>query len=188
MHCSHQSIHSLLNTLRHHSKWLDHDVRLDYGRTFVLSNFQYCPLVWYFCSRSDVLALEQTQKCMLRMVLEDYEPSYEELLSKCGMSMLETQNARNLTIDVYKSIHQMTPIYIQIMTLMFNIKVTPYDLRDSCRTVMSKAKTTTHCLKFLTYEENHIWNSFPMHIKEAGRLGIFKDRISKWQSKFLNRF
>ncbi len=29
---------------------------------------------------------------------------------------------------------------------------------------MPKAKTTTHGLKFLTYEGNHIWNSLPMHI------------------------
>ncbi len=26
------------------------------------------------------------------------------------------------------------------------------------------------------------------HIKEAGSLGIFKNRMSKWQPKFLNRF
>ncbi len=101
-----------LNALRHQSKWLDQDVRLEYGRTFVLSNFQYCPLVWYLCSRSDVLALEQIQKRILRIVLEDYESSYEDLLSKCGMSMLKIQRARTLAIEVYKSIHQMTPIYI----------------------------------------------------------------------------
>ncbi len=105
------------------------------------------------------------------MVLENYEPSYEELLSKCGMSMLEIQRARDLAIKAYKSIHQMTPIYIQEM---FNIKVTPYDLRDPCRTGMPKAKTTTHGLKSLIYEGNHIWNSLPMHIKVAGSLAILK--------------
>ncbi len=99
-----------------------------------------CPLVWYFCSRSDVLALEKIQKRMLRMVLEDYESSYEDLQFKCVMSMLEIQRARTLAIEVYKSIHQMTPIYIKEM---FNIKITPYDLRDPCRTVMPKAKTTS---------------------------------------------
>ncbi len=109
--------------------------------TLFLGNFQYCPLVWYLCSRSDVLALEQIQKPMLRMVLEDYESSYEDLPSKCGMNMLEIQRARTLTIEVYKSIHQMIPIYIQEM---FNIKITPYDLRDPCRTVMPTAKTTSH--------------------------------------------
>ncbi len=72
------------------------------------------------------------------MVLEDYESSYEDLLSKCGISMLEIQRARTLAIEVYISIHQMTPIDIQ--------KITPYDLRDPCITVMTKAKTTTHGL------------------------------------------
>ncbi len=122
---------------------------------------------------------------MLRMVLEDYESSYEDRLSKCGMSMLEIQRARPLAIAVYKSIHQMTPIYIQEM---FNIKITPYDLKDPCRIVMPKVKTTTHGLKSLTYEGNCIWNSLSVHIKGTERLGIFKDRISKWQPKFLNRF
>ncbi len=39
-----------LNALQRLLKWLDPEVRLDYGRTFVLSSFQYCPLIWYFCS------------------------------------------------------------------------------------------------------------------------------------------
>ncbi len=118
---------------------------------------------------------------MLRMVLEDNESSYEDLLSKCGVSMFKIQRARTLAIEVYKLIHQMTPIYIQEM-------FTPYDLRDPCRTVMPKAKTTTHVLKSLIYEANRIWNSLSVHIKGAGNLGIFKDRIIKWQPKFLNRF
>ncbi len=54
----------------------------------------------------------------------------------------------------------MTPIYIQEM---FNIKITLYDLRNPCRTVMPKAKTTTHGLKSLTYEGNHIWKSLPVY-------------------------
>ncbi len=60
-----------LNALRRQSKWLDPEVRLDYVRTFVLSSFQYCPLVWYFCNWADKLAVEHIQKCMLRMVYED---------------------------------------------------------------------------------------------------------------------
>ncbi len=56
------------------------------------------------------------------MVLEDYESSYEGLLSKCCMSMLEIHKARTLAVETYKLIHQLTPIYTQEM---FNIKVPP---------------------------------------------------------------
>ncbi len=62
------------------------------------------------------------------MVLEDYESSYEDLLSKCGMSMLEIQRAKTLAIEVYKSNHQMTLIYIQEMLI---IKITPYQVYKS---------------------------------------------------------
>ncbi len=48
--------------------------------------------------------------------------SYEDLLSKCGVNMLEIQRARTLAIEIYKSIHQITPIYIREM---FNIKIHP---------------------------------------------------------------
>ncbi len=48
------------------------------------------------------------------------------------------------------------------------------------RTVMPNTKTTIHSLESVTYDGIRIWNSLPVHIKGAGRLGIFKDRISKW--------
>ncbi len=82
-----------LNALWRQSKWLDPVVRLDYGRTFVLSSFQYCALVWYFCSQADILALERIQKRMLRMVYEDYDSSYEDLLSK--MSYVYSRMTKN---------------------------------------------------------------------------------------------
>ncbi len=65
-----------LNVLQRKSKWLDPEVSLDYCRTFVLSNFQYCNLIWYFCSQADMMAVERIQKCMLKMVYENYDSAY----------------------------------------------------------------------------------------------------------------
>ncbi len=73
---------------------------IDYGRTFVLSRFQYCPLVWYFCCRADMLAVERIQKRMLRMVYEDYDSTYGDLLDKCHMSTQECQIFRTLATSV----------------------------------------------------------------------------------------
>ncbi len=83
-----------LKALRRQSKWIDPEVRLDYDRTFVLSSFQYCPLIWYFCSRADMLDVEHIEKCMLRMVYEDYDSPYEDLLAKFHISTQECQRSR----------------------------------------------------------------------------------------------
>ncbi len=40
-------------------------------------------LVWYLCSLADMLAVEHIQNYMLRMVYEDYDSPYEDLLAKC---------------------------------------------------------------------------------------------------------
>ncbi len=91
-----------LNALRRQSKWLDPEVRLDYGRTFVLSSFQYCSLVWYFCSRgiyrADILAVEHIQKCKLRIFYEDHDSPFENLLTKCHY---KTTVFDNYKADIY---------------------------------------------------------------------------------------
>ncbi len=80
--------------MRRQSKWLDAEVSLGWtGRIFVLSSFQYCPLMWYFCCQTDMLATECVQKCMQRMVYEDSNSNREDLRSK---SQCTLKNAREL--------------------------------------------------------------------------------------------
>ena len=40
---------------------------------FVYFNFNYCPLVWHFCSCESSQKIEKIQKHCLRLVLDDYE-------------------------------------------------------------------------------------------------------------------
>ncbi len=170
-----------LNVLERHSKWLDPEVRLDYGRTFVLSSFQYCPLVWYFCSRVDMLAEEHLQKRMVRMVYEDYDSPYGDLLAKCQLTTQECQRSRTLATEVYKAVKGMTPNYIQEL---FEVKEIPYNLRNLTRTIIPKSNSTTFGLKSLKHEGNKIWNLLLVDIKTSDSLAIFKIKINKWQPRF----
>ncbi len=90
------------------SKWLDPEIRLDYGQSFVLSKFSYCPLVWHFYSRHDVLIMENVQKRLLRNVCES---SYDELLLKSKLATLEVQRYRFIATEAYKAVNKLTPIY-----------------------------------------------------------------------------
>jgi hypothetical protein len=53
--------------------------KLTIFHTFILSNFNFCPLAWHFCNKSNTSKLEKIQARALRFIYEDYESTYDEL-------------------------------------------------------------------------------------------------------------
>ena len=50
--------------------------------SFVLSNFNYCPLVWHFCSSKSLKKIEKIQERALRILYTESTSDYNQLLSK----------------------------------------------------------------------------------------------------------
>ena len=69
-------------------------------KSFILSNFNYCPLVWHFCSKRDTDKMEKIQKRALRMVLDDYESDYETLHQKAKMQTLHMGRIKTLATEI----------------------------------------------------------------------------------------
>ena len=53
-------------------------------KSIVMSNFSYCPLIWMFCSKFANKEINRTNKRALRVLYEDYDSSFEQLLEKDG--------------------------------------------------------------------------------------------------------
>ena len=51
-------------------------------KTFIESQFSYCPLVWMFCSRSMNNKINHIHERALRIVYQDYSTTFEGLLKK----------------------------------------------------------------------------------------------------------
>ncbi len=49
-------------------------------RSYILSNFNYCPIVWHFCGIQNSRNMEKIQERALGFVYEDYELTYDILL------------------------------------------------------------------------------------------------------------
>ncbi len=58
------------------------EVKLYIYRAFILSNFNYCPVVWMLCGQGNVHTMEHIQLKVLRFVFSDFTSSYAELLKK----------------------------------------------------------------------------------------------------------
>ena len=58
-------------------------------KSFIMSNFNYCPVVWMFTSKSSLLKLQTIKKRALRFVLDDYVSDYYDLLKKADVPGME---------------------------------------------------------------------------------------------------
>ena len=70
-----------LNVLQRLTGSLDYASRLSIYKSCIMWNFNYCPVVWLFTSKSSLSKLEDIKKRALRFVLDDYTSDYHELLN-----------------------------------------------------------------------------------------------------------
>ena len=73
--------------------------------SFIRSNFGYCPLVWHFCGKTNNNKLEKIQERSLRILHDNYELSYEELLNKNGSNTLLLHRLKLSIMEIYKYFH-----------------------------------------------------------------------------------
>ena len=64
--------------------------------SFILSNFNYCPLVWRFSSCESIKKIGEIQKRLLRIILNDCENYYETLFCNSNTPTMEIRRLRTL--------------------------------------------------------------------------------------------
>ena len=64
--------------------------------SYIISNFNYCPLVWMFSSTQSLNKIGNLQKRALHFLYDDFEASCEDLLSKGGKSKMNVRRLRTL--------------------------------------------------------------------------------------------
>ena len=89
---------------------------------FILSIFNYCPLIWMYGCKSNDKLINKTHKRALMAVHKDYKLSFEELLQKDDSVFIYVRNLRFLLIEIYKSINGENPSFLWNMFRVKNSK------------------------------------------------------------------
>ena len=98
-----KSASNQLNALVRLKKFLSFEQKKVLVNSFILSNFDYCPLVWFISSTKSLKKVENSQKRVLRFSQNVYHSSYEILLHiltcvknslKCLKSSDETKQSQ----------------------------------------------------------------------------------------------
>ena len=108
--CSKASIQ--INAMKRIGKYLNTDCRIAMYKSFILSNFSYCPVSWMFCGKRNSDKLEKLQERALRFVFSDYTRPYSDLLKHGNFLSLSALRIRYLAIEMFKCVHGLNPPYL----------------------------------------------------------------------------
>ena len=118
-----------LNALSRLQKYMGKSEKEAIINSFILSNFNYCPLVWHFSSCESIRKIEKIQKRCLRIILNDYESGYVTLLCNSNKPTMEIRRLRTLAFEIFKTLNEINPLYMKnIFTPKENAKVRQNDI------------------------------------------------------------
>ena len=148
-------------------------------KTFIESQFSYCPLVWMFCSRSMNNKINHIHERALRLVYQDYSTTFEGLLKKdCSLSF-HHRNIHNVAIEMFKVKHDLSPPF---MKDLFTLKVNQKGTRSGDTFERPNIDTVKKGDRSLRSFGPIVWNTMlPDQLKHCESLSEFKASIKSWK-------
>ena len=172
-----------LNVLKRLRAYIGFDARKVLVQSFVYSNFNYCPLVWHFCSAKSMHKIEKVQERALRFLHNDHASSYNDLLLKSQRCTMHVHRLRAISIEIFKTLNGLNPSF---MKDIFQVRSSNYSSRNPNNLAHYRPNQVTfgiHSLKFLGPQ---IWNCLPNELKSAESLNTFKRLIAQWDGPMCN--
>ena len=113
---------------------------------YILSNFNYSPLIWSFCSREGNNMINKSHKLVLNIIHSNLQrnrkQSLDELISIENCTTIHIKNLQQLMIEIYKCIHKLNP---KFMWELFPSKDLSYQLRTgSTKLIIPPIKTKSY--------------------------------------------
>ena len=132
-----------------------------------------------FSGTQSLNKIENLQKRALRFLYDDFEASYEDLLSKRRKSKMNVRRFRTLCVEIYKTLNDLNPSF---MNNIFKLKTNSREVRDKCKLNLDipKWNQRTFGHKRIRVLGPKIWDNLPYHVKSSDNLDTFKNLLKDW--------
>ena len=144
------------------------------SNSYIISNFNYAPIIWMFCNKTSNSMITNTHKRALRAITNDYVKDYYELLSDTGGLSIHESHLRYLLTEIYKTHNGINPTF---MTEIFVPKEVKYKLRIGELLTLPSAKTNRFGTSSFRFRGSLLWNSLPDNIKNCPSVDGFKTAL-----------
>ena len=167
-----------LSVLKRLSNVLDEGAKMLLYNTFIFSNFNYCCMIWQFCSIHSSKKIEKIQLRSLRYVYNDFTSTYRQLLARSDKSLLLVNRQRSILYYVYKVLNENVPSYLYDM---FSLDNNVYNTRCQLKVKQPAFNGLTHGYNSVSYQGSKLWNGLSNDFKSCETYKMFKYRMSKWK-------
>ena len=166
-----------LNVLKRMGKHLCKLSKLTIYHSFIMSNFNFCPLVWHFCGETNTKKIEKIQERALRFIYNDFENSYDTLLIKSKLPSLKIRRMRSIALETFNILNKNGPSYLHDLVTK---KHSNYYFRYTNLVHVPPVRTTRYGLNSFRYASANIWNKLPEHMRQEQTLHSFRNMLSTW--------
>ena len=166
-----------LNIIKRLGPYLNRLNKLTIFHTFILSNFNFCPLAWHFCTEKNSKKIEKVQERALRFVYEDYNSSYDNLLKKAKVPSLQIRRMRTMALETFKIMNKLSPSCLHSLVHLRNSK---YYFRYNNILDIPQVRTSRYGKKTFKFAAATLWNSLPDHFRTENSFSQFKSLMQSW--------
>ena len=149
---------------------------------FFTSQFSYCPLVWMCHSRTNNNKINRLHERCLRLINNDKQSSFDELLQKDDSVSIHMRNIQILATEMYKLINNLSsPTMNRVFKLNSDSR---YNLRQISQFSRSLVKSVYHGTDFLPWSKNVGYN-YLMTIKPYKIWMLLKLKLNNGNQKIV---
>ena len=166
-----------LNALLRLSRVLSQEAKYKLFDTFILSCFNFCPIVWHFCSDECTRMIENMQKRALRYVFNDFNSAFGELRNLANKPLLYVQRLRCIVLEVFKIYKNIGPTYMHDFIEERNTNVITRQVNHVNIPSFRSVKYGRNSFK---YQGAILWNALPNEYKQCISVKDLKSLLNAW--------
>ena len=106
-------------------EYMDFEKRRSLMKAFEISQFNYCPLIWMFHNRALNNRINKIHERALRIVYQNKNLSFSELLELDSAVTIHEQNLQVLVTEIFKVKNNLSP---EIIKQVFDFQEPYYNL------------------------------------------------------------
>ena len=132
-------------------------------KSFIESQFGYCPLVWMIHSRAINNQINKLHERALRLVYKDITLSFHQLLQKDNSVTIHHRNLQKLATEMYNLKNNIPPMLLKTILPGFNHT---YELRSENPFQTQNVRTVSNGTETIRFRGPKTWAIVPLDIKK----------------------